>query len=285
MNLQALQSSTITKVDDYLKNYFSQAFAQKNVGQERLQQSIDYSLFTGGKRFRPLMATAIATACGEDMDLVIPWACSVEMIHTYSLIHDDLPCMDDDDMRRGQPTNHKKFDEATALLAGDALLTESFLSLSLAYKNEPEKAHLLTALLAQASGVRGMIGGQITDLQAQKSSLTLEKLEIMHAQKTGALIQVAAQGAALLCEASDTKIEAAMELGKNLGLAFQIADDILDYEPNAPELGSYPGILGLEKTKKYLDEVTNKALQNAEAFGSGGKILSELIQYNVKRNI
>jgi geranylgeranyl diphosphate synthase type II len=283
MSFTIFQSRVVEMTDSVLRKYVSSCFASALPGQEKLREAMEYSLFSGGKRFRPILACAVAEAVGESIESVLPWAAAVEMIHSYSLVHDDLPCMDNDDFRRGQLTTHKKFGESTALLAGDALLTESFLFLTSALREQPERAALLVALLAQASGVRGMIGGQVTDLLAQKSTLKLGEIEGMHLQKTGALIQVAAQGAAILVDASENQVELASNLGRYLGLAFQIADDLLDYEADAVEPGSYPAVLGVLKTQEHLQTTTAKAMDCARGLGSNSKLLMELIEFNLRR--
>ena len=220
-------------------------------GLEKLKQSIAYSYSRGGKRFRPVLSLLIAETFAVHPQRVLPWAMAVEMIHTYSLIHDDLPCMDNDDFRRGEPTNHKKFGETTALLAGDALLTEAFALIAQSYKEDPAIGLRLVALLSQAAGLFGMVGGQAIDLEFQKLKPSFADLEQMHLMKTGALIRVSAEGAALICGLPSEKIQLCRQFGERLGLAFQIQDDLIDAKEKQ-EPGSFPEVLGLEQTENYL---------------------------------
>ena len=199
----------------------------------RVVQAMHYSLFVGGKRLRPILCLAAAEAVGGDPGEALPVACALEMIHTYSLIHDDLPAMDDDDLRRGQPTCHKKFDEATAILAGDGLLTEAFHILAAAAPRfEGREAVLLeiTELLAKAAGYRGMVGGQMLDLMAEGRKISFKELELIHRFKTGALLTAATRSGALVGGGSRVEVAALTGYGEKFGLAFQITDDLLDVE-------------------------------------------------------
>lgn len=247
-----------------------------------LQKSIAYSFTKGGKRFRPMLALMIADAYAVGPKRILPWALAVEMIHTYSLIHDDLPCMDNDDFRRGAPTNHKIFGETTALLAGDGLLTEAFHHLAKSYQNEPELGLKLVALLGEASGMRGMVGGQAIDISFQKKPAMLAELEKMHLMKTGALIRVAAEGAALACGIDAGKISLWRQFGEKLGIAFQIKDDILDAQEKV-ELGSFPGILGIEETKKYFQKIHAELNELVQTLGFQDTRVSELVEFNFTR--
>lgn len=269
------------QINGFIKEYWQNKRHDRGPGIANLLESIKYSANEGGKRFRPVLAILTAEALGKAADIVIPYAASVEFIHTYSLIHDDLPCMDNDDMRRGRPTNHKVFGESVALLAGDALLTEAFCLIANAYETLPGKAAALTKILSEAAGVRGMVGGQAIDMLSKREGITLSQLENMHRLKTGALIASAVTGAAVLCDASLEQVENLKNYGELLGLAFQIADDILDFVPEKIEPGSYPALLGIEKTRSHLSDVTNRALACLSGFNAEG--LRWIAKYNLER--
>ncbi|MBD1378790.1 polyprenyl synthetase family protein [Metabacillus arenae] len=233
---------------------------------ESLKESMLYSLEAGGKRLRPVLVLATLSSFGKSESLGIPVGCAIEMIHTYSLIHDDLPCMDDDDLRRGKPTNHKVFGEALAVLAGDGLLTQSFQLISTI--DHPEvtaemKLQLITELV-DAAGIKGMVGGQVADMEGEKKSLSLEELEFIHEHKTGKLLEYSIIAGAILAGASKEEIEKLREFSFHLGLAFQIRDDILDIEGDQEKIGkpvgsdkenektTYPALLTLEGAKEKL---------------------------------
>jgi geranylgeranyl diphosphate synthase type II len=247
-------------VDEALERYLPAADAPPAT----LHEAMRYSVFAGGKRLRPILVIAGAEAVGGAMERVLPTACALELIHTYSLIHDDLPAMDDDDYRRGRLTNHKVFGEAIAILAGDALLTLAFALL--AEHASPE----VVKEVGRAAGTLGMIGGQVADIQSEGKSVDAETLEYIHRHKTAALIRCALQSGALLAGASSSALQAIGEAGSHLGLAFQIVDDILDVEGSLEELGktagsdrrkkkvTYPEHFGLEasrlKAKSLIEE-------------------------------
>jgi len=273
------------KVDEALNSYFRSVQIPRSSGIHELKESIEYSLLRGGKRFRPALCLLLAEAFAVHPKRVMPLACAVEMIHTYSLIHDDLPCMDNDDFRRGEPTNHKVYGEATALLAGDGLLTEAFRCLSEGYEKEPELGLKLVMLLSSAAGLVGMVGGQAMDLKAQKEKISLQELNLMHALKTGALIRICVEGSAVACGLLPDKIELCRNFGQQLGLAFQIKDDLLDSMETKIELGSFPGILGLEETQKYLEEVTQSAQNLLKKLSAEKSLLKDLVEYNLHRKI
>jgi len=193
--------------------------------------------------------------------------------------------MDNDDFRRGEPTNHKVYGEATALLAGDGLLTEAFRCLSEGYEKEPELGLKLVMLLSSAAGLVGMVGGQAMDLKAQKEKISLQELNLMHALKTGALIRICVEGSAVACGLLPDKIELCRNFGQQLGLAFQIKDDLLDSMETKIELGSFPGILGLEETQKYLEEVTQSAQNLLKKLSAEKSLLKDLVEYNLHRKI
>jgi len=267
-----------------------------DVAPMRLHQAMRYSVLGGGKRVRPLLAFAAGELTHADPSRLETAACAVELIHAYSLVHDDLPCMDDDSMRRGKPTTHVEYDEATALLVGDSLQTLAFGVLADARLcDEPARQLELVALLARASGSRGMAGGQAIDLDAVGKSLTVEELEFMHIHKTGALIRSAVLlGAA--CGRIDAEGQARLNhFGKCAGLLFQVVDDILDAEADSATLGktagkdaaqnkpTYVSILGLGRAREMADELKAQALAALDPFGAGARRLAELTQFIVAR--
>lgn len=253
-------------------------------GVATLLESVRYSVLQeGGKRFRPVLAMLVAEALGGRPEPILPFAAAVECVHTYSLIHDDLPAMDNDDFRRGQPTNHKKFNEATAILAGDALLTDAFRMIADNYQAEPRLGLQAVVELAQAAGLVGMVGGQAIDMASKKEAITIDELHTMHRLKTGALIKVSAMGAAILCKASSQQTSEIAAYAENLGLAFQVADDILDFDPVRPEPGSYPALLGLDATKKVLGELTEACMMILKRWPASAEPLREIARYNQTR--
>ena len=264
---------------------------------QRLFDSEDYSLLGGGKRIRPFLVNEICRVLGGKFETSMPFACALEMIHTYSLIHDDLPCMDNDDLRRGKPTNHKRFGEATALLAGDALLTKAFLTASTNPYADAEAQAEAVHLLAVAAGDRGMIGGQVMDMDGEKEKLSLEKLLRLHSMKTGALIRCAAQ---LGCVAAGynvyaPEVKAFVGYADKIGLVFQVVDDILDQVGSEAELGKRVGgdatnhkttflsYYSVEEAKKYAAKLTEEAIAEISSI-PGTEVLSELAEYLLERN-
>lgn len=263
-----------------------------------LLTAMDYSLLAGGKRLRPVLCLTLAELFGLERDKAMPFACAIECIHTYSLIHDDLPAMDDDDLRRGKPSNHVQHGEATAILAGDGLLTEAF---GLMAATAPAVPHerVLTALaeMARAAGGGGMVGGQALDmLFTGRTDVGLEELRGMHAMKTGALIRASCLCGAMLAGAGDKDLERVAEYGRALGAAFQIADDILDEVGDEAQLGkpvgsdqdqgkvTYPSLLGLDKSRELAQGEADKAAQSLEGYeGDEARFLTELAQYVVTR--
>jgi geranylgeranyl diphosphate synthase type II len=269
-------------VNESIRTYFAGLKLPEAAPIQQLTEAMLYSAGAGGKRFRPVLSLLIADVFGCARAEVLPFALAVEMIHTYSLIHDDLPSMDNDDFRRGKPTSHKVYGEATALLAGDSLLTEAFLMVAEGYQQHPENALRLTKLLSLAAGLRGMVGGQAVDLQAK--NLTLAQLTELHELKTGRLIQVAAEGAAIVAGASVEHTMAVAKFGATLGLAFQVADDILDQDEKDQGPRSFVTLLGLEGTKKYLNELSQQAHQLLLQLPQTSPRLQELIEFNRLRN-
>ena len=263
-----------------------------------LHQAMRYTTLEGGKRIRPLLVYAAGLATGQSLEALDGPACAIEMIHAYSLVHDDLPCMDDDDLRRGKPTVHKAFDEATAVLVGDALQARAFEVLTLDESMNPDSGVRLAMILnlAQASGSHGMVGGQAMDLAAVGRSLSIAELEAMHIHKTGALIRASVAMATLnLPEMDWQQVHALDHYAKCIGLAFQIRDDILDIEGDTETLGkqsgadkaldkpTFPGILGMAESKAKARELHQQALDSLSIFGSEAVVLREIADYIVMR--
>lgn len=272
-------------VDKYIEKYFAQMSLPAGTAIQELKSSMHYSATNGGKRFRPVLSLLVADLMKTDTQKVLPFAVAIEMVHTYSLIHDDLPCIDNDDFRRGSPTNHKVYGEDFALLAGDALLTEAFLLIAEAYSGQGALAAQLARLLSEAAGIRGMVGGQAIDLRAGVKGLSHEALTHLHSLKTGALIRVAVEGAALIAEAPPQAVLALRNFGAGLGLAFQIADDILDHGEKDQDVRSFTGILGLENTRALLKKVSQEALQELHQVTTEAPMLEYLIRYNQERQV
>jgi len=264
-----------------------------------LHQSMRYSIFAGGKRLRPILMIAASEAVGGSAKQVMHAACALEMIHTYSLVHDDLPAMDDDDFRRGRPTNHKTYGEATAILAGDALLTEAFRLLADADANRliaPEKVLRVVELVARYAGSQGMVGGQIVDMESEGKEIDFPTLEYIHTHKTGGLILASVQAGALLGGGDEEQIAALTRFGGAAGLAFQIADDILDVVGDQAELGkdvgsdqargkaTYPALLGLAEARQRANELCDIAVESLTPLGAAAETLQLLARYIVDRN-
>ncbi|MCC2526062.1 farnesyl-diphosphate synthase [Bacillus halotolerans] len=257
---------------------------------DSLKKSMLYSLEAGGKRLRPLIVLAVLNAYGKSEKDGIPVGCAVEMIHTYSLIHDDLPCMDDDDLRRGKPTNHKVFGEATAVLAGDGLLTESFKLITSHVSDEvsAEKRLRLVNELISAAGTEGMVGGQIADMEAENRQVTLEELESIHERKTAKLLGFGVIAGAILADAPEEEIETLRVFSSHIGIGFQIRDDILDVEGSEEKIGkrvgsdttndksTYPSLLSLEGAKKKLDGHIKEAKRLIDGLSLQKDLLYEL---------
>lgn len=285
----------IEKINNALKNYIP----NEDNYQKNIYSAMSYSLFAGGKRLRPVLMMSVCEMCGADEDVCIPFAAAVEMIHTYSLIHDDLPAMDNDDYRRGMPTNHVRFGEATAILAGDALLNRAFEVLCDHGCGVSDAHRWLRAMsaLAKSSGCEGMIGGQIADIESEGEDVALEKIEYIHTRKTGAIIRSSAVIGAILSGADDEKIAAADRFAENLGIAFQIRDDILDVVGDASTLGKPIGsdaengkntcvkLVGIEKAEQMVKEYSKKAVSALEVFGGRAEFLIALTEYLINRVI
>ncbi|MBX7259015.1 MAG: polyprenyl synthetase family protein [Candidatus Hydrogenedentes bacterium] len=258
-------------------------------GPKTLREAMEYSLFAGGKRLRPALALGAAELiCGEDTR-AIPAACALEMIHTYSLMHDDLPCMDNDDLRRGKPTAHRAFGEAMAILAGDTLLTLAF---DVAAQADDIR---IIREIARASGADGMAGGQVIDLESEDKQLTLAELRHLHERKTGALIRASVRCGAMLGGASEAQLRNLTAYGEHIGLAFQIADDILDVVGEQELIGkpvgsdaannksTYISVLGLERARELGSDAVNSAVASLETFGPEAEIFRELARFIVER--
>ncbi len=257
----------------------------------RLHEAMRYSLQAGGKRVRPVLVLAAGEVFGVRDDAAIPAAVAIECLHTYSLIHDDLPCMDNDDLRRGRPTAHRQFDEATALLAGDALLTHAFAILAEAYADRPALAHALIRELADAAGSRRLIGGQMEDLLAEKKAdATAAELEFIHLNKTAAMIEAALVLGGLIGGANEDGINSLRLAGRHLGLAFQIVDDLLDATADTATLGKTAGkdakagkttfvkVHGLEKSRQFATHHTAAALAALRALPGDTRFLVSLFE-------
>ncbi|KRU16245.1 farnesyl-diphosphate synthase [Bacillus pumilus] len=267
-NLNEFLTTRKQAIEDYLFTY-----VQELTIPEDLKSSMLYSIKAGGKRLRPVLVLALLNAYGKNEEDGIPVGCAVEMIHTYSLIHDDLPCMDDDDLRRGKPTNHKVYGEATAVLAGDALLTESFrlITSQLSSSVSADKKIRIVDELVKSAGALGMVGGQFDDMEAEQKQVSLAELESIHARKTGKLLTFSVAAGGMLAGASDDDIEKLREFSYHIGIAFQIRDDILDLEGSEEKIGkrvgsdtaneksTYPSLLTLSGAKEKLHEHITRA--------------------------
>ena len=267
---------------------------------ESLKESMDYSLMAGGKRLRPLLVVAACEAAGGKREAAIPAACAVEMVHTYSLIHDDLPAMDNDDFRRGRPTNHKVFGEAGAILAGDALLTHAFYMAAQSTRKFGVPAEQTLAIieeLAEYAGPRGMVGGQAADMEGEQGLTSLEQLEYIHLHKTSDLIMFSVTAGGRIAGASDAQLEALRTYGHHLGLAFQIQDDILDLIGDEALLGkktqsdvkqqkvTYPYFIGLEASQREVERLTLEAKGTVMAAGfKNPERLIEIADYLMSRD-
>lgn len=286
-------------VDEYTKlvnSKLSELLYEVKDGQDYIREAMNYSLTNGGKRIRPILVLEFCRVCGGKTEDAINLACAVEMIHTYSLIHDDLPCMDNDDFRRGKPSCHKAYGEEYALLAGDALLTLAF-ETALSSKNiTSENLIKATKLLANSAGFAGMVGGQVLDLQSESETPSLERLEAIDRLKTGALIKASVLlgcYAANVCD--DEKLAAAAKYAECIGSAFQIVDDILDVTSDSETLGkpvgsdeknekmTYVSFMGIENSQKTVDELTKKAIESLDSFDADTDFVKELALSLAKR--
>jgi geranylgeranyl diphosphate synthase, type II len=282
-----------------VEDALQRAFPPESAWPETIHRAVRYSLLAGGKRIRPLLALASGEAVGGRRDEVMPLACAVEMIHTYSLVHDDLPAMDDDDLRRGQPTSHKVFGEAVAILAGDALLTRAFQMMAEAPADAGREvlARRLaaTAILAEAAGTTGMIGGQVMDLESEGRALDAPALETMHRAKTGALLGACVRGGAVLGGGGGEDRARLDRYASAIGLAFQVVDDVLDETGAAHELGktagkdaragkaTYVSVHGLDASRRLARRLLEEALSALAPLGARGRLLEALARMIVER--
>ncbi len=258
-----------------------------------LRDAIEYVVLAPGKRVRPLMVLAAAQACGGSADQALPAACAVELIHNYSLIHDDLPAMDDDELRRGRPTCHIQFDEATAILAGDAMIPLAFEILSSI--QDPTIAAQSCSVLAKAAGASQLVGGQVDDLQAEFADRDIALLERIHRRKTGALLTASLELGAVSANATVDQRKHLVKYGQNLGLAFQIADDLLDFRGSQTKMGkrigkdahrgkmTYPSVLGESESESRLHQLAEQAIESLAIFGEHAKPLEHLAQFVIHR--
>jgi len=293
MDLKKYLNEKRDLVDTFFGEYY-----KKPLNPPVLQEAMLYSLFAGGKRVRPILALASYEACGGDPADVVPYASALELIHTYSLIHDDLPSMDNDDLRRGKPTSHKVYGEAIAILAGDALLTDAFAILSdLSLSPRVNSSGLLMALreVALASGLDGMVAGQVQDILSENRDPDTETLRFIHTHKTGALIRASVRIGPILFGSDRASLDALTFYGEHIGLAFQVIDDILDIEGDTEELGktvgsdekvkkmTYPSLYGLKKSKEIAEDLIADAHAALSVFSSSADPLRRIADYLLTR--
>ena len=275
------------KLNKYIESY-------RGIPKELLEP-FKYCVLDGGKRFRPVLCMASAVSLGCDPESVLPTACAIEFIHCYSLIHDDLPAIDNDDLRRGKPSCHKKFGEAMAILAGDALFAESF-NLILKYQEgDPDKIHSVLSEIIDASGAFGMVAGQVVDVVTTSKKISKDKLDYMHLNKTARLISASVTSSAILCGAEQGLLERFREYGLNIGLAFQITDDIIDIVSNSSETGktqgkdrnlsknTYPSLWGIEKSRRIAKQKIDAALDALNKTKTDSEILKNIAKFILVR--
>ena len=294
MEFYAQYDNTRRVVEESLTSFISGA---ENSPQKIIFDSMKYSLEAGGKRIRPVLLLETIKMMGGDCSAGIPFACAVEYIHTYSLIHDDLPAMDDDDLRRGKPTNHKVFGEAVAILAGDGLLNSAFEIMSgEILKNNCVGSVKAMNVIASCAGVNGMIAGQIVDIESEGISISYEELRYLHSKKTGALIKASVMAGAYIAGANEEELKAVERYSENIGLAFQITDDILDVTGNTSELGkntgsdiqndksTYVSLFGIEKARLLAQDCLKDAVESLGNFDSQRRLfMEELARFVVMR--
>lgn len=294
MNLKGYLKERQKKVEGFIRDYLDRQ--KENPGcPSRLHEAMAYSLTAGGKRVRPILAISGYEAVGGEIDhVILPAASALEFVHTYSLIHDDLPAMDDDDFRRGKPTNHKVFGEATAILAGDALLTDAF-GLIAGVSAPAERVIRVVQVLSYASGAYGMVAGQQEDIDSEGKVIDGRALQHIHEHKTAALIEASVKIGVILGGGSEEAVSAISRYGKNIGLAFQVVDDLLDITGSIEELGktpgadmargknTYPSIFGVEKSQKMAENLIAEAVAALECFGERAGPLNEVALYILKR--
>ena len=273
MNLEERSREYREYVEAYLKDFYAQFHGQP---QKPLFEAMEYSLLAGGKRLRPIFAFEFCRMCGADWKKAVPFAAAIEMIHTYSLIHDDLPAMDNDDFRRGRPTNHKVYGEAMAILAGDALLTDAFAVATLADLTDFAAMRDAVGILSECAGSCGMVGGQVLDIMSEERELTEQEVLDIQSRKTGCLIHAACGLGAIAGGATEEQFDAACRFAAGIGLAFQIRDDMLDVIGTQEEMGkgvrtdaaknTFVRLYGLEKCEELVQKYTNYALEALNVF-------------------
>ncbi len=294
MDIKTYLNAKSQIIDAFIKNYFNSLQIP-----DVLQKSMVYSLSAGGKRIRPVLCIAAYEACGGVDKDIVPYVSALEFIHTYSLIHDDLPAMDNDDLRRGKPTNHKVFGEGMAILAGDGLLTEAFYLLSnniqSACQFSPDAILKVIREIAMAAGAHGMVGGQAQDLLSENSEPDAETLSFIHSHKTAALITASVRSGGILADCSAEKLFGLTKYGEDIGLAFQIVDDILDVEGETDVIGkpkgsdekkkkmTYPRLYGIENSKEKARELVKSAIRALEIFDEKAEPLRAIAQYLLER--
>ncbi len=293
MNFKEELKNRVVNIEDLLNEYMPKVEGY----QKTILDSMNYSLKAGGKRLRPILTLEACKLVGGNEKDAYPFAVAIEMIHTYSLIHDDLPALDNDDLRRGRKTNHKVYGEAMAILAGDGLLNyayEIMLRESLS-KGEPEKYLKAINEIAKASGIYGMIGGQVVDIESEGKSIDMEKLDFIHMNKTAAIIIGCMRAGAIIGGASEEELENVTKYAKNIGLSFQIVDDILDIVGDEAKLGkkvgsdidneksTYPSLIGLEKSKETANKLIAEAKMSIDYINKDSEFLNNLADYIVDR--
>lgn len=282
---------------DYIEELLKKYMPKEDGYQSTIMESMNYSLKAGGKRLRPILTLEACKIVGGNEEDAIPFAMAIEMIHTYSLIHDDLPSLDNDDLRRGKPTNHKVYGEAMAILAGDGLLNyayEIMLSSSL-NKDNPEKYLRAIGEIAKSAGIYGMIGGQVVDVESENTLIPKEKLDYIHLNKTAAIMVGCMRAGAIVGNANEEQLEKVTKYAKNIGLSFQIVDDILDIIGDESKLGkhvgsdiennksTYPSLIGLEKSKEVATQLINEARENIKTLNGDYSFLDGLANYIIDR--
>jgi geranylgeranyl diphosphate synthase type II len=278
-------------VDEHLERLMP----AESVPPASIHTAMRYSVFAGGKRIRPILCLETARIFGEDMDAALYPACSIEFIHTYSLIHDDLPALDNDDLRRGKPTCHKTFGDAIAILAGDALLTLAFETIGRAPVSSERRVAMLTEISTSAGTVNGMVGGQVADIEAEGNRVGPEMLEYIHRSKTAALIRASITAGALSAGAPEADVARLRGFGETIGWAFQVTDDILDVEESSAALGktagkdiaqqkaTYPSVFGLARSHEIANELASKAIGELAGYGEKAKRLRAIAEFLVLR--
>ncbi len=291
MNLESKNKEYKKYIESYLQQWYTRFHKEP---QKILFDAMEYSLLAGGKRLRPIFAFEFCRMCGKEWKDAAPFAAAIEMIHTYSLIHDDLPCMDNDDYRRGRLTNHKVFGEAMAVLAGDALLTDAFAVAATAKLSDPARLAFAIGILSECAGSLGMVGGQVLDILSEERECTEDEVIAIQSRKTGALINAACVLGAIAGGASEAQIEAASRFAGALGLAFQIRDDMLDQIGTSEEMGKGVGtdttkntfvrIYGLEKCEELVRHYTNVAIESLSVFDDNAHMVALAESLTERRN-